>query len=115
MFVLRDRDFYKKTLVLMLPVILQQLITVGINFRDNIRNFAGVRANSDCEDFIIAGPTCDSQDIMYEYFRNPLPAYIKPGDRIYWFSCGAYTASYASCEFNGFPPIKVYIVDSGKK
>ena len=68
-----------------------------------------------CEDFIIAGPTCDSQDIMYEYFRNPLPAYIKPGDRIYWFSCGAYTASYASCEFNGFPPIKVYIVDSGKK
>ncbi len=36
MFVLRDRDFYKKTLVLMLPVILQQLITIGINFLDNI-------------------------------------------------------------------------------
>ena len=64
----------------------------------------------DCEDFIIAGPTCDSQDIMYEFFRNPLPAYIKPGDRIYWFSCGAYTTSYASVEFNGFPPIKMYIV-----
>ena len=28
----------------------------GINFRDNIRNFAGVRANSDHEDFII-GPS----------------------------------------------------------
>ncbi len=25
----------------------------GINFRDNIRNFAGVRANSTCEDFIL--------------------------------------------------------------
>ncbi len=60
------------------------------------------------EDFIIAGPTCDSQDIMYEYFRNPLPAYIKPGDRVYWLTCGAYTSSYCSVEFNGFPPLSVY-------
>ncbi len=67
-----------------------------------------------CEDFIIAGPTCDSQDIMYEYFRNPLPAYIKPGDRIYWLSCGAYTASYAAVEFNGFPPLKSYFISSKK-
>ena len=63
------------------------------------------------EDFIIAGPTCDSQDIMYEYFRNPLPAYIKPGDRIYWLSTGAYTSSYCSVEFNGFPPLKTYFVE----
>lgn len=63
-----------------------------------------------CEDFIIAGPTCDSQDVMYEYFRNPLPAYIKPGDRIYWLSTGAYTSSYCSVEFNGFPPLHVYFV-----
>ncbi len=62
------------------------------------------------EDFIIAGPTCDSQDIMYEFFRNPLPAYIKAGDRIYWFSTGAYTTSYCSVEFNGFPPLKTYFV-----
>ncbi len=62
------------------------------------------------EDFIIAGPTCDSQDIMYEYFRNPLPSYIKAGDRVYWFSTGAYTASYCSVEFNGFPPLKTYFV-----
>ncbi len=63
-----------------------------------------------CTDFIIAGPTCDSQDVMYEYFRNPLPAYVKPGDRIYWLTCGAYTASYAAVEFNGFPPLKTYFV-----
>lgn len=62
------------------------------------------------EEFIIAGPTCDSQDVMYEYFRNPLPAYIKPGDRVYWFSCGAYTGSYCSVEFNGFPPLPTYYV-----
>ena len=36
MFVLKDRGFYKKTLVLMLPIILQQLITIGINFLDNL-------------------------------------------------------------------------------
>ncbi len=68
-----------------------------------------------CEDFIIAGPTCDSQDVMYEYFRNPLPAYIKPGDKVYWFSCGAYTTSYASVEFNGFPPLKAYFVSENSK
>ena len=68
-----------------------------------------------CEDFIIAGPTCDSQDVMYEYFRNPLPAYIKPGDRVYWFSCGAYTTSYASVEFNGFPPLKAFFIGGEEK
>ena len=62
------------------------------------------------DNFIIAGPTCDSQDVMYEQYRNPLPSYIKPGDRIYWLTTGAYTTSYASVEFNGFPPIKMYIV-----
>ncbi len=62
------------------------------------------------EEFIIAGPTCDSQDVMYEYFRNPLPAYIKAGDRVYWLSCGAYTSSYCSVEFNGFPPLPTYFV-----
>ncbi|MBQ8975000.1 MAG: polysaccharide biosynthesis C-terminal domain-containing protein, partial [Oscillospiraceae bacterium] len=36
MFELRDRKFFTKTLVLMLPVILQSLITIGINFLDNI-------------------------------------------------------------------------------
>ena len=31
-----SRPFFHKTLVLMLPVILQQLITIGINFLDNL-------------------------------------------------------------------------------
>lgn len=62
------------------------------------------------EEFIIAGPTCDSQDVMYEYARNPLPAYVKPGDRIYWLTTGAYTASYCSVEFNGFPPLPTHFV-----
>ncbi len=67
-------------------------------------------AGDSSEGFIIAGPTCDSADTMYENFRNPLPQEIKPGDRVYWLSAGAYTASYASVEFNGFPPVKTYFI-----
>lgn len=33
---LRDRSFYRQTIRLLIPVMLQQLITVGINFLDNI-------------------------------------------------------------------------------
>lgn len=64
------------------------------------------------EDFIIAGPTCDSQDIMYEFFRNPLPQHISIGSRVYWLTTGAYTSSYCSVEFNGFPPLKTYFVSN---
>ena len=57
---------------------------------------------------ILAGPTCDSLDIMYEHFKYQLPLSLESGDRIYWLSTGAYTASYSAIEFNGFPPLKTY-------
>ncbi|MGN0731017.1 MAG: type III PLP-dependent enzyme [Treponema sp.] len=57
---------------------------------------------------IIAGPTCDSMDIMYENSKYKLPTTLKSGDKIYWLSTGAYTSTYASVEFNGFPPLKTY-------
>lgn len=60
---------------------------------------------------ILAGPTCDSADIMYEDFKYKLPTSLKAGDRLYWLSTGAYTSTYASVEFNGFPPIKTYYMD----
>lgn len=60
---------------------------------------------------ILAGPTCDSVDIMYEKTSYKLPLDISPGERLYWLSAGAYTSSYASVEFNGFPPIKSYFMD----
>ncbi|MDR1435091.1 MAG: type III PLP-dependent enzyme [Puniceicoccales bacterium] len=66
------------------------------------------------ENFVIAGPTCDSQDIMYEFFRNPLPQNITIGSRVYWLTSGAYTASYCSVGFNGFPPIETYFVSNPK-
>ena len=57
---------------------------------------------------IIAGPTCDSMDVMYETTKYKLPISLKQEDRLYWLSTGAYTSTYASVEFNGFPPIKTY-------
>ncbi len=35
-FELRSKNFYRKTVTLMAPVVLQQLITVGVNFTDNL-------------------------------------------------------------------------------
>ena len=60
------------------------------------------------EEVVIAGPTCDSADIMYENYKYGLPLNLSIGDRLYWLSTGAYTTSYSAVEFNGFPPLKAY-------
>lgn len=55
---------------------------------------------------ILAGPTCDSLDILYERHRYALPLSLRPGDRLRFLSAGAYTASYSSVGFNGFAPLR---------
>lgn len=62
------------------------------------------------EDVILAGPTCDSMDIMYENHKYQLPLALQEEDRLYWLSTGAYTSSYCAVEFNGFPPLKTYFL-----
>ncbi len=62
------------------------------------------------EEVVIAGPTCDSADIMYENYKYGLPLNLAIGDRLYWLSTGAYTTSYSAVEFNGFPPLKSFYV-----
>jgi len=62
------------------------------------------------EEVILAGPTCDSLDIMYEHHKYELPLSLEIGDYIYWYATGAYTTSYSSIEFNGFPPLDYYIL-----
>ena len=64
----------------------------------------------EAEEVVIAGPTCDSADIMYENYKYGLPLNLAIGDRLYWLSTGAYTTSYSAVEFNGFPPLKSYYV-----
>ncbi|NLD36023.1 MAG: type III PLP-dependent enzyme [Desulfatiglans sp.] len=62
------------------------------------------------EEVILAGPTCDSMDILYEDYKYPLPLNLAISDRLYWLSTGAYTSTYSSVEFNGFPPLKTYFI-----
>ena len=60
---------------------------------------------------VLAGPTCDSADILYEEAGYQLPQELAIGDKIYWLATGAYTNSYSSVEFNGFPPLEVVYID----
>ena len=62
------------------------------------------------KEIILAGPTCDSMDILYENYKYKLDKNLKEGDKLYFLTTGAYTASYSSIYFNGFPPLKVYII-----
>jgi ornithine decarboxylase len=59
---------------------------------------------------IIAGPTCDSVDVLYE--KNPymLPLTLEIGDEVLIEATGAYTTTYASVAFNGFAPLRVYCI-----
>ena len=58
----------------------------------------------------IAGPTCDSADIMYEKADYRLPADLEIGDKLEIRAAGAYTTTYASVAFNGFEPLKTYCI-----
>ncbi|HQO65829.1 MAG TPA: type III PLP-dependent enzyme, partial [Spirochaetales bacterium] len=61
-------------------------------------------------DIILAGPTCDSMDILYEKTPYEMPAGTKIGERAYILTTGAYTSSYSSIYFNGFPPLATYVM-----
>jgi ornithine decarboxylase len=57
---------------------------------------------------VLAGPTCDSADVLYEKTAYELPLDLASGDRIEILNTGAYTSSYASVGFNGFPPLRTH-------
>ena len=59
---------------------------------------------------ILAGPSCDSADVLYEKRPVELPLGLQSGDRILIRNCGAYTSSYSSVGFNGFPPLDVVVI-----
>ncbi len=58
----------------------------------------------------IAGPTCDSADILYEKAPYELPLALAAGDRVLILSTGAYTTTYASVNFNGFSPLEAICI-----
>jgi ornithine decarboxylase len=55
---------------------------------------------------ILAGPSCDSADVLYERRPVQLPLALRSGDKVRILSTGAYTTSYSSVGFNGFPPLE---------
>ncbi len=59
---------------------------------------------------IMAGPSCDSADVLYEKRPMNLPLTLKSGDRILIRNTGAYTSTYSSVCFNGFPPLDVVVI-----
>ena len=59
---------------------------------------------------ILAGPSCDSVDILYEKFKYQLPLSMQVGDKLRIHATGAYTSSYASVGFNGFAPLQTYCI-----
>ncbi|MFO0293473.1 MAG: type III PLP-dependent enzyme [Rhodospirillales bacterium] len=62
------------------------------------------------ERVILAGPTCDSADVLYEKSDYRMPIDLQVGDKLEIRSAGAYTTTYASVAFNGFEPLKTYCV-----
>lgn len=60
---------------------------------------------AETELMVLAGPTCDSTDVMYEESRRQLPIDLRPGDYVDLLAAGAYTTPYASVGFNGFSPM----------
>ena len=59
---------------------------------------------------VIAGPTCDSADVLYEKTPYDLPVTLSVGDEVLIEATGAYTTTYASVAFNGFTPLRAFII-----
>lgn len=59
---------------------------------------------------VLAGPSCDSADVLYEKRPVQLPLALASGDRVVIRNCGAYTTTYATIGFNGFPPLDVIVL-----
>jgi ornithine decarboxylase len=57
---------------------------------------------------VVAGPTCDSMDVLYEKTPYDLPVSLEIGDKVLIEGAGAYTTTYASVGFNGFAPLKAF-------
>jgi ornithine decarboxylase len=59
---------------------------------------------------VVAGPTCDSADVLYEKTPYQLPLSLTVGDEVLIEAAGAYTTTYAAVAFNGFPPLQAYVI-----
>ena len=59
---------------------------------------------------VVAGPTCNSADVLYERTPYELPLSLTIGDEVLIEGTGAYTTTYCSVAFNGFTPLASYVI-----
>ena len=59
---------------------------------------------------VVAGPTCDSMDVLYEKVPYDLPLSLTIGDEVLIEGTGAYTTTYSAVAFNGFAPLQSYVI-----
>ncbi|SIT18261.1 type III PLP-dependent enzyme [Insolitispirillum peregrinum] len=59
---------------------------------------------------ILAGPTCDSADVLYEKEPYFLPLSLEIGDKVLIEATGAYTTTYSAVAFNGFAPLQAFFI-----
>ncbi len=59
---------------------------------------------------VLAGPTCDSADVLYERTPVAVPLALAEGDTVSLLSAGAYTTCYSTVGFNGFAPLATRVV-----
>ena len=59
---------------------------------------------------VLAGPTCDSVDVMYEKTPYELPFSLEIGDRVLIEGTGAYTTTYSSRDFNGMAGLTQVVI-----
>jgi ornithine decarboxylase len=58
---------------------------------------------------VLAGPTCDSADVLYQVTPVQLPLALAEGDVVRLESAGAYTSCYSTVGFNGFDALAVVV------
>lgn len=63
-----------------------------------------------CGPVVLAGPTCDGDDVLYRRTPYSLPLGLSSGDAVDLLVAGAYTASYSSVGFNGYGPLAVRVL-----
>ena len=81
--------------------------TIGESIRYPIRT---TKDRDEMVPCIIAGPTCDSVDVLYEKTPYQLPVSLAIGDKVLIEAAGAYTTTYSSVGFNGYPPLRQYVI-----
>lgn len=85
---------------------LSETMEEAIKYQFIVPGLEGV-STSKC---ILAGPTCDSADVLYEKNKVELPVNLKSGNKFIIKNTGAYTTTYSTVWFNGFEPLKEVVI-----